>query len=105
MCDTPACLSVHVNHTFNTLAANSCSMLQFSSALLEQSQKGHVDQMESLKSIISNLEASMADKQAENVELKSSVKIQKQKAKKLLEQVTMHITGTLQVIATTNCVS
>ena len=45
--------------------------------------------MESLKDVISNLEASMADKQAENVELKSSVKMQKQKTKKLLEQVTI----------------
>lgn len=64
-------------------------MLWFSSGLLEQSQKGHVDQMESLKNTISNLEASMADKQAENIELKSSVKMQKQKSKKLLEQVTI----------------
>ena len=64
-----------------------CSILH--SALLEQSQKGHADQMESLKNMISKLEASLADKQAENVELKSSVKIQKQKSKKLLEQVSI----------------
>ena len=72
--------------------ANSCVLLQFSSALLEQSRKSHVDQMESLKNIISKLETSVADKQAENTELKSSVKIQKQKSKKLLEQVTILLT-------------
>jgi len=60
----------------------------FSSALLEQSQKGHVDQMEGLKHMISRLEASLADKQAENLELKSFMKSQKQKSKRLLEQVT-----------------
>lgn len=60
----------------------------FSSALLEQTQKGHADQMEGLKNVISRLETSLADKQAENLELKTSIKAQKQRSKKLLEQVT-----------------
>ena len=65
-------------------------MLEFSSALLEQSQRGHADQMESLKNTISKLEASLAEKQAENLELKSSMKVSKQRSKKLQEQVTAY---------------
>ena len=57
------------------------------SALLEQSQKGHADQLGSLKDIISKLEALVAEKQAENIEFRSSAKAYKQRSKKLLEQV------------------
>jgi len=49
--------------------------------------------MDSLKNVVSKLEASLADKQAENAELKSSAKIYKQKSKKLLEQVAMKCIG------------
>lgn len=62
-------------------------MVWISSALLEQDQQGHADEIEDLKNIVSKLEASLGDKQAENSELKSSIKVQKRKCKKLLEQV------------------
>jgi len=55
--------------------------------LLEQSQKAFVEQMTNQKQIVAQLETSLAGKIEENLELKSSAKVQKQRAKKLQEQV------------------
>ncbi|XP_065891172.1 early endosome antigen 1-like isoform X2 [Dysidea avara] len=60
---------------------------RLSVALLKQSQEAFTEQMTNQKQIVAQLETSLAGKMEENLELKSSAKIQKQRAKKLQEQI------------------
>jgi len=54
---------------------------------LGQSQEALAGQMANQKQMVAQLEISLASKMEENLELKSSSKVQKQRAKKLQEQV------------------
>jgi len=54
---------------------------------LGQSQEAFTEQMANQKQMVAQLEISLAGKMEENLELKSSSKVHKQRAKKLQEQV------------------
>ena len=70
---------VHVHAHVNTFFP--------SRALLEQSQKAFTEQMANQKQAVAQLETSLVAKMEENFELKSSAKMQKQRVRKLQEQV------------------